>query len=356
MSTGATSASRHAGIDLMRPLLMVFVVANHLVWHGVGLDDLQGAGLAGGGAGGFVKLWMFPLVVVAVDCYVLISGFFGIRFRSSSLAFLVLQGFVYSAVVAAIGTLFRAGPPVLGLMQYWFLLAYLGVAILAPYVNPMLERLDDRRLAVFLAIGFAFDCGVAFFYTHEGTFGINFGFSIWHLLFMYCLGRGLARWNPVTSPWMALAGYLLASAATGAIATALYSTGRSDAAYRFLVGNSPLVVLAAVFLFQFFRHFPFRIALPSIVTGHVFGTYLLHTNRTIYDPWIAGRVGSFVAGAPERLLWSVPVASIAVFLVCLPISVILDAAIRAVLSRPAVASLFGRLDADLFPPAREPKP
>ena len=38
------------------------------------------------------------------------------------------------------------------------------------------------------------------------------------------------------------------SAATGAIATALYSTGRSDAAYRFLVGNSPLVVLAAVFM------------------------------------------------------------------------------------------------------------
>lgn len=71
-------AKRNSSIELLRYLLMFFIVIWHSLVHGIGLTNI--GGIPDFGIHYLPSLILCSIACVSVDCFMFISGYFGIRF------------------------------------------------------------------------------------------------------------------------------------------------------------------------------------------------------------------------------------------------------------------------------------
>lgn len=319
---------------------MVAIAANHVIGHGLGLAGLENAPFGPGHS----KLLSLPFLVVAVNGFVLISGYYGIRFRSRNVAFLIGQGFAYSLAVAVAARWVPLGSPVVSPWQYWFLTGYLGLFLLAPFLNELLATLSNRRLGQLLAVSSVLVCGLAF-HSLDAVHGINRGFSVPQMVFVYTWGHAIRRFGWTLPRTTAISVYLALSLATGAILLVLYRTGHALFASRFLENNSPLLVAASIALFLFFAAKRFEsLGTPTMVSRHVFGVYLLHDNPAVREH-VVKRIAPWLV---QQDSWWQPLqcgaVAVAIFAACLPASIAIDSALSWILDRRPAADALRRLD------------
>lgn len=78
---------RNSNIELLRFVLMFTICILHLLVHGVGIKE-------SGASVGNVDLLLCALSLPAVNCFMLISGYYGIRFSVNKALTLILQAFI----------------------------------------------------------------------------------------------------------------------------------------------------------------------------------------------------------------------------------------------------------------------
>lgn len=150
-------SKRNANIELLRLLSMLMVMTLHcLAWSGAlyqqqGTADLLYWGLE-------------ALCVPAVNCFVLISGYFLVKtpFRVAKL--LQIAGAVWSyaflcSLLAAIlsGEALSARSVLMMLFplitkRYWFINAYLALYLLSPFLNRLILSLSKRQMTALTAV------------------------------------------------------------------------------------------------------------------------------------------------------------------------------------------------------------
>lgn len=153
--------TRLANLELLRIIAMLMVVTAHLVNHGNMITAARQGSLS------YYIVWtLFGVSFACINIYVLISGYFLIEVKLSTwkLAKMAGQVFFYAFGITLLFWLFFGAEHELKIMVYsvlpissdfyWFISMYVGMYILAPFLNHFIRSLTKRQLECAMFTGF----------------------------------------------------------------------------------------------------------------------------------------------------------------------------------------------------------
>lgn len=320
---------RDYGLDLLRIICMLMVVCLHAFNHG----GLVEGTLVPGTANFYLGNAMFALCLLAVNCFVMISGYFlcTANFKLKKLISIWGQAFFYSVSTHCIVMLLghqafsfkelANSILVISLKRYWFVTAYVLMYAVSPFLNCAIRAMDRKThlLCCCTLLGIFSVLHNMMYISDFG--GINGGYSFLWFCILYIVAAYFRLYIPRRikhQKWM-LPGYFC---------SALFICGERFLAYwitphyfgavkltsLFYSYNSIMNVLAALCLFQFFRGVtvqhtftkkliaffaPLTVAVYLISDHTILRAVLwswLHLSSYYASPWMVFYVLACVAG------------------------------------------------------------
>lgn len=250
---------RDYNVDLLRVIAMGMIVFQHLITHS-SLMDL----LAVGTIQWYVWLFLYARARVAVNCFVLITGYYGQEAAYKRAKVFTLWGrtIFYSVIISMVFMLAghcgikqvaKSCIPIIT-KEYWFITVYLVLYLFSPYLNKFLKCLSGeefKRLIFLMTVIFVIWKSI---FPFLSTLDDTGGFGLLWFVYLYVLGAYLREnldVRKIKRYWY-LAGYLVCIAVIGILKifmTRIGQTALVDAWYGY---NTIFLLGASVSLFLFF--------------------------------------------------------------------------------------------------------
>lgn len=142
-------SERQPNFELLRIVLMLFIIAGHITMYSGKLKDL-------GTTDYYISNFLRSFTVVAVNAFVLLTGYFGTIRNWKKLIKLDLRVCFYTWVGLSVAVTFGIHTisltkdiqllfPVI-MKQYWYVTIYFVLCILSPYLNVFLESISEKML------------------------------------------------------------------------------------------------------------------------------------------------------------------------------------------------------------------
>lgn len=183
---------RNLGIDLLKLVLALMIVVNHSIGHGLEQYD---AALYENSKIALGFLW--GVCNPAVNVFFIISGYFLIK-RSVNKFIVLLEPQLILAVIYLFVFGFTIKKAILNILfpweNWWFITTYLILFVLSPYINKVIETLNDKEIIEFV-ISFSF-INLLQGYIFKGNLWGN-GFSFAHAMNMYLIGIVLYKYREI---------------------------------------------------------------------------------------------------------------------------------------------------------------
>lgn len=321
--------NRDSNLELLRIFSMLFVLVLH--FNGLALpfpthEDLcQGISFSE-----ISQMAIESFALVAVNCFILISGYFGIKFKLHNLVSLFIQCFFYSVIIYLIFCFmgwesFRLKDLFYSFLAFsnsplWFIRAYVGLYLFAPLLNRAVDGLSHKEYIRVLTIFTIINIYFGWLWKWD----INqFGYGISQMIYMYVIGRYLKHYGieriknvHIKSFWGYIFGSLLFL--IWSILLLLYGGNYFDKyVYDY---NHPIVVISSICLFLWFA--TMKIGKQwwiNWIALSVLSVYIIHMNPYVWPElrgWILQSVEN--KGAFELFIW-VSIVILAVFIACIAI-------------------------------------
>lgn len=189
---------RNYGIDLLRVISMIGVMALHVLGHGGILSNTKILTL------NYNIAWLLNVLFCsAVNCFVLITGYFGGQkniSRYSNLIVLWLQTLFYSVVIMLLFVIFGGAWNVkesikallpLTTTQYWFFSMYFGMILFSPIMNLFVDKIELKKVIVILV-------SIVSVFTllsiiNGNVFELKGGYSVLWFIVIYMCGATLNK-------------------------------------------------------------------------------------------------------------------------------------------------------------------
>lgn len=273
---------RNSSIELLRILSILLIVMMH-VYSLIDYSSASGINsLIGGGIN--------SLGNIGVSCFVLISGYFGVKFKLHKFIYLVILTTVYSVVVS----LFRYGlepvpfiKAILTVPTYslWFIVCYLILMVLSPWLNKFTTSLSKRDYALligvliilFSIIPTLFNGGSNNIVLRQG------GKNLTYFLFLYLLGRFIRLHNDRDYNRWRLWGIHLICTLMAIILNMAVSKLLNTQFALFYNDCSPLMLLSALCIFYLFKTWSFHSSIINGISSSVLAFYLLSEIHYYFD-------------------------------------------------------------------------
>lgn len=166
------TVQRNTSADLLRILLIIFMISHHALVHGIGLSNLKYGNSPPIEFSEIVYFLLNGICIIAVNSFFFVSGFFGIKRNIKKLVLMYVECCFYMCIWQVIGVLFLGKEIevfylLIPIKDYWFMAVYFVIAILAPYlavVNNYFNNKDRWMLLIVLSLinvlyGFLFELG-----------------------------------------------------------------------------------------------------------------------------------------------------------------------------------------------------
>lgn len=341
---------RMRNLEELRCLAMMMVAALHFLGKGELLGDVTAQSM---GAVGIAAWVLEAFCIVAVNVYMLISGYFlsESSFKLSRLLKLYLQIWMYSAGVGTLAVFMGIAPaeevnthyflsllfPV-SMGHYWFMTAYIFLYLLLPIVGIAVKSMTKAQLKLVLTIMLLTFCvlkSVMPFRMEEDGQGYD---MLWYLC-VFLLAAYIRRYGigVLRKRWRCICLYL---GGVGLVLAELYvlraiylRSGSLGLILKISTEYNHLsVLLAAVGLFGWFLHGKGEGVLGRAATWaapYVLGVYLLHENIGLRYGW-QGLFGAGRIGNVPQLLLGTAAAALCVFITGVIIELARDYLVRGV--------------------------
>ena len=293
---------RNSNIELLRIVSMLMVVVLHFNNNGantgiVNMPEVLTERLSWG-------FLVESLCLVAVNCFVLISGYFSIKLKVRSLLKFYLQCFIiglfsYLFYIGLSGG-FYTWQSAEGLFTmkilierllafthngWWFVVSYVGLMLLSPLLNSAVDNMTRKR---FLHSLILFSIVILYLGWYQKVEVTNYGNSLISFIWIYLLGRYIGKHVQIESirkyRWLWLAGYLISALALFGMIMLRYHF--SIEMHYPLDYNNPFVVVAAMMLLLFFLSFSFRSKVINGIASSVFAAYLIQESCYFGHEWL----------------------------------------------------------------------
>ena len=295
----AGHAQRHRGLDMLRIVSTFLIVLLHVIGQGGILR--HAAALSSYSEVG----WLLECAAYcAVNCYALLSGYLLCRSRCGMAR--LLETWMQVCVIGVSLTLaaLLLGAPVtrrelvaaffpVCTLQYWYVTAYMGVYLLAPFLNRMIDALDKMLHGRLVMVLFLLLSLLPTLFSRD-IFQTAGGYSLIWLAALYVAGAYLRLHVPSgrRKALVYLLGYAGFVFLTYGIRWAVQSVnlaryGALGDLTPWLSYPSPLVAGQAVCLFLACRECTFKGTLVGkgvdVFAARSFGVYLIHAHPMVFN-------------------------------------------------------------------------
>lgn len=274
--------ARQSNMELLRIVSMAMILLLHVDGASVGLPYADGLATLADPRNVW-RLAVESFAIIGVNCFTLISGYFGIRLKFRSILSFLFQCVFYAVAMYLIAAFYRIVPfswsvwfeqfLVLTHTDLWYIPAYFILMLLAPFLNEGCERLSKKAFSMILLVFVLFNVWAGWWW--KGAFNPT-GYTAIQLVMMYLIGRYIKLYRVLAEVkrgiWTAL--YLIFT--LGILASALWLQGRAFAY------NSPAVIAASVAFFLIFRSMSFASWTVNFVARSSFAVYLIHKAPAIW--------------------------------------------------------------------------
>lgn len=277
-------------MELLRILAMLMILVLHINIGATGRPSVEECTVAPFGT--WMRYFFQCLAEPAVDIFVLISGWFGIRFRFSRLAGLFFQCIFFGLLIWLTAIIFGFGEPMaiknlasLGLftMNIWFVKSYIILYILSPLLNAFIDRAGKEQLAfaTLLFMGFA----VVYGWTDAAPEFVR-GNSALSFVGLYLTARYLrlymTAWTQRIPAWVCLVVFVLATVANSLLSYVVTAYSVSDEVDSLLhVYLNPFNLVAAVAMLLCFSKLKFQSRFINGVAVSCLAVFLFHKNSIL---------------------------------------------------------------------------
>lgn len=309
--------SRQSGIELLRIIAMLMIVAHHFSIHGIFSNWSYNSSFLEV-INSFWSGLLCSFGKVGVDIFIIITGYFNISksFRFSKALNIFLQTIFYAFLIFM--AFFIAGNKInfIGSSSYWFIKYYLILYLLTPILNKVIiafpKKVSDIVFILTLIIGFI----MPLFFKHV-DFGVLGTFVALYFVGAYYKLRPIyldKKYCVIlfTSAFVFLVGSLVLQIGYGEFSVNVM---------KYMSLYSIFTLIFALTLFDYFVKLKIGDnALINKIAKSVFGVYLIHDNSNI-RPLLWNKVLAVTTfmDKPYFILYSC-IVIITVFLIC----VILD--------------------------------
>lgn len=247
------------GIEILRILLMVFIVVHHCIAHEIGFSSLQQNEWAGNQSEAYAICNAF--LIVAVNVFFLISGYFGVTRNMKKAKSLHAECIFYAVISAAATKIFGGGWSTRYLIRalvfpeifYWFVFVYIIILLVSPYLSYIIERLDRKEYRILLVVSFIVIVIFDFYYGYSAL-GYTKGYSLLNGIFFYFIGAyiNIFELEKYLNRVVAAVLYFIICLLNGGIAAFLINIGKQERAWNMYAYSNPLVITASILLFNSF--------------------------------------------------------------------------------------------------------
>lgn len=280
---------RDSSFELLRIVLMVFITIHHFIVLGLGLLNLHEScdyNLILSDSQINYALFFNAFCVCAVDCFVLISGYFGIKTTKKRYVSLLATLIFYVLLLAILPNLLVGNFKMalywslfLSHTPYWFIVDYLFLMVFAPMLNIAFEKLDKRTIN-YILIGLTLIC-CYFGFIQEHPANKN-GYTIIQFIFMYYIGRWIKCNDFNISMTRSIGMYIGGAILTATSSIFLYHIGLGNYVWRCFYYNSPSVILSAVGIFMIFKNISFESRIVNKYAKSALAIYMVQSSPALY--------------------------------------------------------------------------
>lgn len=266
---------RQSNIELLRVIVMFMILLLHANIFTFGWPEGDTLTIVS-------RLSMESLTIIAVNVFVLITGYFGTSFKISRIANILFQiiftVFTLSLALIALGLFqFSSWKELIHgfyFWNYWFLNSYLVLVVISPILNLAVNMMKQSSLRFLLIVMFVilslFDGD--FFISPPGI-GANSGYSAIWFMFVYLLGRYLKRYPANFNLRSLVLVYLIGL--IGSIILMLYC---HDYGY-----NSPFILMQSIAFFLFFLKMDFTSKTINFIASSSLMVFLVHCHPILVE-------------------------------------------------------------------------
>lgn len=332
---------RQSNIELLRIVLMLMIVFLHLIVHSCDIILLSTNSYPINDKS-IYYLSSLAFVMIAVNCFIFISGYYGIKFRLQTIISLFIQAIFYSLTIYLTlkyiankpeylinENMFKSISPI-SHNQWWFLNAYLALFILSPIINKGLDFINKYQFGLIVLILIYLESSYVITGVNTLTNGIGlYPLLIIYLVAVFCRKYILTIKNP---------GQLIVYSTFIIFFISYISLVNKYQllSWRVLSYVCPFIILSAILLFYIFRNLKIKNSkLINSVASLTFGVYLIHDYsgiRLFLKDIVPPILGLTDNGLVSIIL--LIIISIIVFIICAFIE-----KVRAIICKPLVEKL-----------------
>lgn len=278
------SKVRNSNVEALRIVAMFLILMLHVNFFSIGEPSTAEA--ISYPLPTFARCFFESVALISVNLFVLISGWFSIRFTLRRLGGFVFQTVFIITLIYFIGLI--NGNAIVNEVQIkecffmsrygWFIKAYLGLMIFSPALNFYVEHASRKEFSILLLCFFIFqtlyDC-----FTNSADF-INNGYSTFSFVGLYLLARYVRLYG---KDLMDRAGYFCLLAFTGYVAWGYLPvvTGVMRVYYWSLPYTNPFnIAFALGVLLMAVKARPRTNKIVNFVAASTFAVYLCHMCNT----------------------------------------------------------------------------
>ncbi len=294
------STERESNFELFRIICMLMIILRHFIIHPNGGNSILATSESG--------MLLDSLCYVGVNCFVLISGWFKIRFTWKGLLNLYIICAFYSALnylfhIIDTGSSFGRSFVYATLFPFshstwWFINAYLILYFCAPLINLALKSINGKEDLMIL--GLLTIINVYFGNIRQAPLFNDSGYNGSHLIYIYWLGACLKKYTNQEwvqrSRWPLLVCYVFFSIC---LLFATLFKKRIDFEWLNIGYNNPLTLLASCSLFLFASSFHFKSKSVNYLAQSTLALYLIQESLFFGRGWLYPYLGNIYESHPS---------------------------------------------------------
>ena len=212
-----------------------------------------------------------------VSCFVLISGYFGVKYNTHKFLYLVIMSSIYSVLVVYLNDgicpkeLIKAFL-IIPRYKLWFIVCYLFLMLLSPYLNQLADTHEKKDFSRLIAIMTILLCVIPTVFAEAAWSSVILhqgGKNLTYFLFLYLLGRYIKKYYDNNYSRIKLYSIHLLSSIVIAV-VAIFTD-------ILLVDDCSIFILvSSLALFFFFKSFCFHSRLINYISSSVLAIYVLN--------------------------------------------------------------------------------
>lgn len=280
--------NRQSNIELLRLIMMFFIIIGHLNKGAISsIESLGGVRESLSEGYGFIyDNLLSTITAIGVDTFVLISGYFGIRYNLKSLIALLMQTSYYSILILLfmcflglytftlqdIKFLFPISSGV-----WWFISSYMALFAISPLINKSFEILNRYKLKSITLGLLILNCFSCFLFTNP-FIGFD-GYSFFNLMTLYVLGRYIAKYKvSIKHPLLVFSVCCLIVCLIN-VSISIYANKPLRPASRYC---DILIILMSVCMFLIFLQLKLKSNFVNVIAKSSLSIYLIHVHPTLF--------------------------------------------------------------------------